>query len=153
MKIDGDPTRGRDPQVGNRCNNVSYNCRPLSPGPVLLGGECCTTLVPPNRTCSLPWVSMSSCTLFSTPSTGSCGGIHAAVCHKDLLVQRIVVSKVSFPKYAGVVRIELVIYDDNVQLYLYIKNLHCSSKFNNKSFKLNDITDNVVVKKMFHSYA
>ncbi len=26
---------------------------PFSPGPVLLGGECCTTLVPPLKTCNL----------------------------------------------------------------------------------------------------
>ncbi len=43
----------------------------LSPGPVLLGGECCTTLVPPDRMCSLPWISKSNTVPTSRVSAAS----------------------------------------------------------------------------------
>ena len=45
---------------------------PFRPGPVLLGGVCWTTLVPPYRTCSLPFASTSNTSDWFRVSIASC---------------------------------------------------------------------------------
>ena len=54
---------------------VEDGSAPLTPGAVLAGAECCTTLVPPYNTCNFPWLSKLKLSCASNSSMGSCGGV------------------------------------------------------------------------------